>query len=325
MGRIPQLDGLRGIAILAVFMHHALKVKMLWMGVDLFFVLSGFLITGILLNTKDQSIGEYLAHFYSRRARRIVVPYLLALVVVSLIFGIAWARYWYFYIGLTNFILPLQIPQPVAFDPLWSLAVEEQFYVVWPSAVYFLSERHLGWLAGGMVLLAPVLRGVCHFQAHWPIYALTPFRMDLLAAGALICLAYRNRSTAVERWGAKAGLPLVLVGGAGLALLARFGVSTSGNTRTGNVLIYECALLASVGLMLWALSGWRVAVLRWSPLSYIGRISYTMYLVHLAVLTLLLAWMPSWQAAIAGLSVTVVYATASWYAIERPLLARTKA
>ena len=75
MKRISQLDGVRGLAILAVFLHHALKIKLLWMGVDLFFILSGFLITGILLSAKGQKLGSYFAHFYSRRARRILAPY----------------------------------------------------------------------------------------------------------------------------------------------------------------------------------------------------------------------------------------------------------
>lgn len=143
MTRIKQLDSVRALAILAVFFHHALKIKLLWMGVDLFFVLSGFLITGVLLNEKHRGIGKYFSHFYERRVRRILPPYGLTLVLASLFFGIAWMRHWYLYILLTNFLLPLHIQHPIAFDPLWSLAVEEQFYLVWPFAVYYLSERHL--------------------------------------------------------------------------------------------------------------------------------------------------------------------------------------
>lgn len=75
MQRIRQLDGIRAIAILAVFVHHSLHVKLMWMGVDLFFVLSGFLITGVLLDAKHHSLGNFFAHFYSRRARRILAPY----------------------------------------------------------------------------------------------------------------------------------------------------------------------------------------------------------------------------------------------------------
>src|SRR5271170_2105374 len=106
MKRILQLDGVRALAILAVFLKHALKLKMMWMGVDLFFILSGFLITGVLLNGKQRSVHHYFAHFFERRARRILGPYLLTLLIAGLVFGFAWARYWYVYILLTNLLDP---------------------------------------------------------------------------------------------------------------------------------------------------------------------------------------------------------------------------
>ncbi len=188
MSRIRQLDGLRALAIVSVFLHHALHVKLLWMGVDLFFVLSGFLITGVLTDAKRYSLAGFFGHFYSRRVRRILAPYLLMLFLASFIFGTAWLKHWYLYILLTNLLLPLGIPHPTAFDPLWSLAVEEQFYLVWPFAVYFLSTRRLRQLCIALIVLAPILRGAFLFQRHWPIYTLTPFRMDLLAAGGLLCV-----------------------------------------------------------------------------------------------------------------------------------------
>jgi peptidoglycan/LPS O-acetylase OafA/YrhL len=323
MKRIVQLDGVRALAILAVFLHHALKLKMMWMGVDLFFILSGFLITGVLLNARQKTLGQYFASFYERRARRILGPYILTLVLVSLFWGIAWARHWYVYILLTNLLLPLHIPHPVAFDPLWSLAVEEQFYLVWPFAVYFLSEKYLGRLAALLVVLAPVLRAVFHFHEHWAIYTLTPFRMDLLATGALLCLAYRHRRAAIERWGTRLGLILLLTGLVGLWTLSLFGISTYGNTRVGNVLIYECALFSCLGVMLWALSGWKVALLRWRPLTYIGQISYTMYLVHLGVLTLIGTRFSPALTTVAGLAITIAYASTSWYLFEKRLLSHS--
>ena len=78
-GRITQLDGLRACAILAVFLSHAFKIRMLWIGVDLFFVLSGFLITGILVDLKHKDLKGYFAHFHERRARRILPPYVMLL------------------------------------------------------------------------------------------------------------------------------------------------------------------------------------------------------------------------------------------------------
>ncbi|MGA3049341.1 MAG: acyltransferase [Terracidiphilus sp.] len=320
MQRIRQLDGIRGFAILAVFLHHAFKIRLMWMGVDLFFLLSGFLITGILLNAKQYSLAGYFAKFYSRRARRILPPYLLTLLVASFFFGLAWARHWYLYLLLTNLLLPLHISHPVAFFPLWSLAVEEQFYLVWPFVVYFLSERHLGYFAAFLVVFAPVLRAVLHFQDPYFIFTLTPFRMDLLAAGALLSVAYRNMRPQIERWGMELGFVSSLFGVGGLLLLSHLGISTYGNTRLGNIWIYECALLCCLGIMLWALSGRCVQSLRWKPLTYIGQISYTMYLVHLGILTLLSPRLNPIAAGVVGFIVTVAYASASWYLMERRLL-----
>src|SRR5580698_6766214 len=121
MKRIRQLDGVRALAILAVFSHHAFKAKLLWMGVDLFFVLSGFLITGVLMGMKRHTIGSFFRRFYARRARRILPPYLLLLCLATVFLGTGWLHFWYLYILLTNFILPMNIPHPIAFDPLWSL------------------------------------------------------------------------------------------------------------------------------------------------------------------------------------------------------------
>ena len=102
-----------------------------------------------------------------------------------------------------NFVLAFHIPHPQSFEILWSLAVEEQFYLLWPLAVYFLSEQAIAWVAAAIVLVAPLLRWICTplFAYHWPIYALTPFRMDLLAVGALISILWRNRQDAVKRFG----------------------------------------------------------------------------------------------------------------------------
>jgi peptidoglycan/LPS O-acetylase OafA/YrhL len=322
MKRVPQLDSIRAFAILAVFLHHAFRIKLLWMGVDLFFVLSGFLITGVLLGAKKHAIGGYFARFYERRARRILPPYLILLLLASLFFGVSWIRHWYLYILLTNFLLPLHIQNPVVFDPLWSLAVEEQFYLVWPFAVYFLSERSLRWFSLLLIVLAPVLRGTVHFQDHWPIYTLTPFRMDLLASGALLWLEWKRNRAGIERWGARIGLTLAALGILGLAALSRFHVSTDGNTSAGNVLIYEFSLLACLGVMIYALSGWQVSWLRLKPIMYIGQISYSMYLVHLGILTLVTSRIPGIAGIALSLAFTIAYAAISWSFLEKPLLGR---
>ncbi len=321
--RIDQLDGVRALAIGAVFLHHAFGVKMLWAGVDLFFVLSGFLITGVLLGSKDKSLRGYFGHFYQRRARRILPPYAILLLVTSLLLGIAWMSRWYFYLFLMNVLVAWQLPEPKPLEVLWSLAVEEQFYLVWPFVIFFLSETAIAWTAGTLVVLAPLLRWYFtpFFWSHWAVYALMPFRMDLLAAGALLALLWRRNKPWIERYGAF-GLALLAASSVGLLALGRIpGFSTFANNAGANVWIYELCLFASVGVILWALSGRLVQVLRWPPMTYLGRISYTVYLVHTLVLfTVRKHLVNPWESAVVSLALTILYAAFSWHFLEQPIL-----
>ncbi len=295
--RIPQLDGIRSVAVLAVFAHHACHVKGLWMGVDLFFILSGFLITGILSRNKVLLWQSYIGRFYKRRARRILPPYVLMLIVTTVFFGAAWMKYTYMYVLLMNFIKPL--------------------------GLYMASEVTLGWTAAGLVVLAPILRGICTpmFKLEWAIYMLTPFRMDCLAVGALLALAWKYHRDKIERFG-QWGLVGTAAGGGGLFVLGKvFHVSLYGNTVTGNVWSYECSLLACTGLMLWALSGRWVGVLKLAPMMYLGQISYTVYLIQGVVLLVLPRYMQGeGKIAIVALVITMAYASVSWFALEKPLL-----
>ena len=169
------------------------------MGVDVFFVLSGFLITGILVGRKSKP--GYFKGFYGRRARRILAPYLLLLVLSSVLFGTAWMKQWYWYLFFaSNVPNALHLVPHQSLDVLWSLAVEEQFYLLWPVAIVLLSETALVWTATTLIVLAPVLRGIASFfvSTSAPIYHLMPFRMDLLAAGALIVLLWRKSPTRIR-------------------------------------------------------------------------------------------------------------------------------
>ena len=161
-GRLPQLDGIRGIAILLVIFHNeTVKYPFLyldrifangWMGVDLFFVLSGLLITGILLDTR-QSAG-YFKNFYARRCLRTWPLYYASLL---LMFGIIplllpaqgkivferSSPWWAFPLYLQNFLIPAPEKATGLLGVTWSLAIEEQFYLVWPLMVRFCSTRLL--------------------------------------------------------------------------------------------------------------------------------------------------------------------------------------
>ena len=323
MKRIDQLDGLRTIAIVAVFLNHAFRARLLWAGVDLFFILSGFLITGILIRGRETGIGGYFKHFYERRARRILPPLVMLLLVTTLLFGTGWMRHWYLYPFAMNFSVFIGSSMPDTHSMLWSLAVEEQFYLVWPFAIYLLSERAIGWTAGTLMVLAPLLRWAVTGYITYPliVYELTPFRMDLLAAGALVALLWKHHREKVERYGAYGLVPTGLALGSlvWLSRLANF--KTTSNTPEANVVIYEMTLIASLGVVLWALSGRWVWMLTWGPVRYLGRISYSVYLIHLTALIALTHWISNENRAVAvAAAVSVVYAAISWHLVEKPIL-----
>jgi peptidoglycan/LPS O-acetylase OafA/YrhL len=318
--RIQQLDGVRALAILAVLLFHSWHAKLLWMGVDLFFVLSGFLITGVLLDAKRHSLRTFLGQFYARRVRRILIPYVVFLAFASLFVGIGWMTHWYFYIAFFNFLGFFNIPQPLAFGTFWSLAVEEQFYLLWPFAVYFLSTRQLRRLCIFLMVLAPVLRGSIHFPTDWAIYHMTPFRMDLLAVGSFLCLEWRERPDRIKKWGTAAGILLIPIGAAGILLLYHLGYTNTANTRLGNVLVFEGTLAISVGAVLYALAGVGVQWLKSAPLVYIGTISYSLYLTHYLFLDYGRRHFGDLKGVPIGLAFTFAYAVISWHFLERKLL-----
>src|SRR5215471_9399520 len=151
--RIPELDGFRAIAIWMVMIMHAVDVgpapksmnRLLdlvighgWLGVDLFFVLSGFLITGILLDAKGKA--DYFKTFYARRFFRIM-PLYFTMVAIWSIFYHGYGKYFLLSsVFLANFAQLFHIKKPLAADILWSLAIEEQFYLIWPWLVLKLSR-----------------------------------------------------------------------------------------------------------------------------------------------------------------------------------------
>lgn len=113
---------------------------------------------------------------------------------------------------------------------------------------------------------------------------------------------------------------MFVLGIGGLLILGLHGITIGGNTTAGNVCIYECSLFSCLGTMLWALSGCKVGILQWGPLTYIGKISYTMYLVHLGFICVFWYHLDDITIAFVAFVLTVAYASASWYLMERRLL-----
>jgi peptidoglycan/LPS O-acetylase OafA/YrhL len=320
-----QLDGLRAVAFLLVFVHHSLNLSMLWVGVDLFFVLSGMLITGILLNRRRQPF--YFRDFYYRRMLRIFPPYLATLIAVPFVLGFRWEGKWFWYYGyLSNYLSAFVGDVHSALDPMWSLAIEEQFYLVWPLVVFLLAARNLRRLCWALILIAPIVRVVlCQLTGDWePGYFVTFSRMDLLAAGSLLAVEHRRDPEAFRRFSER-GLWLAMVAGIVFLVLAAL-VPTF--RRTGNSLLFNglgysllvAIMTGTIAYFMLPRHNVLVRLLSLPPLVYLGTISYSLYLTHKILNHVLyMNGYRHWEIAGLGLIAAVLLSTISWYAMERPL------
>lgn len=323
---LPQLDGLRGLALLMVFVHHAWSVHFLWSGVDLFFILSGYLITGILLrDTERMRFGPLLRHFFLRRAQRILPAYVLSLVFIAAFSQVHWSSLWpYYAFFVQNVPVAFHLINSMALVPLWSLAVEQHFYLVWPLVVFFVPRRFLAPCMIAVLLVVPVLRWFCTPLFAFPeaIYSLTPFRIDTIAAGALAAIWLpRVKPGVAIRW---AQASIVLAAALLYSLHSKPWFSRAANSREFNGFGYSINILLLGGLFVWAVlaeGGWLYRILSWKPLRELGRISYSFYLLHVLVLAEAARYVAATYAPLVAFAVTGVLATLSWRLIEKPILA----
>lgn len=312
----PALDGFRALAILMVFFHHyityfpGMDSKLAasgWIGVDLFFVLSGFLITGILWDSKGKP--HALHDFYIRRGLRIWPLYygvLFVLFVLSLAAHWTLSGYyllWVFHLGnyarfVTNFPVDFITKTGsgydtslVSFGHFWSLCVEEQFYLLWPLVVMTVrSKKRLLQICLAVLLFCPVLRYVLSTHVSFSLlskelcYRILPTRMDALLYGGALALLMRSRA---QRWIAERRNLLSLACIVPFVLLAlyrwhrHFSYGSTG-TAEWTTVAYSAVDLAALGLMLQLISNEsRVAALfRWSWLRRLGVVSYGFYVFH---------------------------------------------
>jgi peptidoglycan/LPS O-acetylase OafA/YrhL len=301
--RIPELDGLRAFAILPVLMVHlAPRLGPLsalapiwrrgWVGVDLFFVLSGYLITGILLDTIGRP--HFYRNFIARRTLRIFPLYYLCLTLFTTAVYfyphrgpweslMGWGNPGWFAVYMGNFVAAFRNRNcPIfSFDPLWSLQVEEQFYVFYPLLIASCGLRTLRRVLVACVLIALLLRSciVLSVGSRFGCYVLMPCRMDALALGGIVAMMIRSNSMQPS---AKVLRVCFMI-----CATASFCVMTLTNGDFSNWFMmslgYTLVALAFACLLALVVSSPQtlvVRLLRWRPLVYIGQISYGLYLLH---------------------------------------------
>ena len=363
--RLPELDGLRGTAILLVLVFHGVFEqhfssntlnrltplgRLGWSGVDLFFVLSGFLIGGILLDARQSS--TYFKTFYLRRAYRILPIYFVVLGLFSLRYLhqsagplgnfshsiVPWFSYVTFMQNIWMAVLGTFGSGTLA--ATWSLAVEEQFYLTAPMVVRKISPTKLAFVLLAVILAAPLLRTILFFsfpQGRFADYVSMPCRADALCLGVLSAWIVRtprwwtfvvthSRALKIAAWILFAGLIPLNRWGTGFddGPMATFGYSWL-------ALFYTTILLIAVT----GTSKWTGRVLRSRLLMRLGTVSYFTYLFHLSlmeagrrVLAARFAYGSDgvqFFGGCLGIGLTLVLATLSWKYFEKPLLRRAHA
>jgi peptidoglycan/LPS O-acetylase OafA/YrhL len=352
--RIRELDGLRGIAVLAVLSEHYMAwlpevgSRYGWLGVDLFFVLSGFLITGILLELREKE--HYFGVFYSRRALRIFPPYFLGLAVylaVSIAMGKPgtpglWLRFIFYYSSLgvgqppqlSAYVLPVPIAVVLGLAVLWSLSVEEIYYTIWAPVVRYTSQRVFALILLGMIVAAPLLRWHFHTLQSPELYTFY-CRMDGLAYGSAVALLIYERRRAPEKW-QRADKLFDRLGYIVLPVTAVFWLVTRGDrsealvTSLGLLLadfsfaiVVHALVRRAGGNQIWV----RAFRARW--LRSVGMVSYSLYLFHYPLRFLGEDWVdrlslsPRTGAVVSvlvGLALSFGVAYGLWYGMESRIL-----
>ncbi len=354
--KLPSLTGVRGIAVLLVVLQHSWLASHhdgtpfidhwlksfagLWFGVDLFFVLSGFLLTRILLETKESP--NYFRSFYARRCLRIF-PVYYAFVLAVVIGGLmercsSWTELPWVITFLTNVSICLKHSWTaflvgIPLNHFWSLSVEEHFYIAWPIVVKKNAQR-LFWLCAAGIALTTLLRCVYlivsndHFAVD-VVHILTPFRMDGLLAGAAVACIHHTGAPSRKR----GQMALLISGGVFGALLLMTHMDYS--NRLVASFGYTIIAIASACLVSYLVAANRGDRLNeffsHRSLVFFGRYSYAMYVVHLPIATLFNSWIQILKLGTSPVAVivigmiapfvcTVLLSMLSWHLLEKRIL-----
>ena len=360
---LPVLDGVRGLAVAIVIIHNAAWVvgdsprfltKLVsaiaatgWVGVQLFFVLSGFLITGILLDSKGRP--RFFSSFYARRTLRIFPLYYGFLAVALLVAPwLSWSAPWIasvqrdqwpYWLYLSSWTDPFR-PGIEGLGHLWSLSVEEQFYLAWPFLVWSLTRRGLVRLCTVMIVITPFLRLVLRSieVPELTAYTFPIARWDALAIGALIAALMRDDAgrMMLSAWSGR--VTALALGCLALQVGVVHGLNAEG--FWGQVTGQSLVAILSASLIVFAVNGpasapsviQRLLSRRW--LCTLGKYSYAMYVLHMPLHHLLMLPLGDWVRMddtpwrLARLAVylmlvlvgSFVAALISWRLIEKPFL-----
>ncbi len=347
---LPALDGVRGIAILLVLFYHYPApfawlrplASMGWCGVDLFFVLSGYLITGILYSSADKP--HYFRNFYLRRSLRIFPLYygfLVIMVVMLPRFIDAWwlgletlhGRVLEFFLYYSNYSNVFVGWVPASLGAFWSLAVEEHFYLLWPLFVKVTpGNKMLGWCVVIVLLVLAGRVAIAAFRVSWlAAYYLTTSRVDSLVVGGITAVLAKRYPNVPARW-------MVSLGCVMLAILAVVMVWRHGLTfndwpiRTFGYSVLDL-FFASVVWLAGNTRGQLSRALGSPVLITFGKYSYSIYIFHMMVLALCARWvaprlfpMMGWSSSAAlplfaiSIAGVLILAYLSWNFYEKPLL-----
>ncbi len=353
-GHILELDAFRAFGIVVVIAAHFWPqnrsyklwevLQMGWALMDTFFVVSGFLIVGILMDSRERP--DYYRTYYIRRTLRVFPIYYLMLAALFCAMALGssgaytqtlatWGSLAWFVVYLGNIPSAATGRWPAAaldnsFTPMWSLQVEEQFYLLVPFLIRRLSVKAMTRLLWVLVFVSPAIRIACYFASPSNTliqYVLLPCHMDGLALGALLAIRFRSGPWEVSKTRLSA-LTLACI-----AFTFVFGVA-AGFTHEQPLIRtvgFSLSSFTSALVVLWLIlyRGSRItAVLRTGPVQHMGKISYGLYLVHLPVgFALTAIWTSLFGAHLHGLTklvlvfiVSVGLSSLSWRYFEAPLL-----
>jgi len=311
--RIPSLDGLRAISITLVILSHLVKWKHISLnllgyygalGVFVFFVLSGYLITNLLLREYERTSTISLRNFYVRRAFRIFPAAFVFLAVVIVLY---WHQMrWYHIAAAVLYVANMDITRPWIFGHLWSLSIEEQFYLLWPFALNKW-YRHKTAIVLCAFLATPVFQtGLYAFKVHSGLMASLPVSSSQLAIGCLLAIL----GPRIPRIPGAAALAML----AAAILIPWFPAITPARTLFELFVLSPILHISVAGLVLHVIQV-PYRILNWAPVAWLGRISYSLYLWQE-----LFCSNPALHAGYYLVLPAVGCACLSYYLVEQPML-----